>query len=164
MNGLNVADEGTSFSVVVDTLDGDAYDEFEDNDEDLNGNYEDVDEDSDGNYEDVDEDNDGNYENNDEDVQEDLIADAEKRAELKFQFLNSDYEQEKANQEVNVDDCDFDKYVVYEGVEPPHKEHGEASSDEYHYNLKDLRSFSEEEQHDEVEGVKKCSARPQCCC
>ncbi|KAI5322678.1 hypothetical protein L3X38_031750 [Prunus dulcis] len=131
--------EGTSFSVVVDTLDGDAYDEFEDNDEDPNGNYEDVDEDSDGNYED------------------------RSVPELKFQFLDSDYEQEKANQEVNVDDRDFDKYVVYEGVESPHKEPGEASSDEYHYNLEDLRSLSEEEQHDEVEGVKKCTARPQCC-
>ncbi|PQP92730.1 hypothetical protein Pyn_23265 [Prunus yedoensis var. nudiflora] len=101
VDGLNVSDEGTSFSVVVDTLDGDAYDEFEDNDEDLNGNYEDVDEDSDGTYED-----------NDEDVKEDLIANAKKRAKLKFQFLDSDYEQSEqrnANQEVNVDDREFDK-------------------------------------------------------
>ncbi|CAL8999929.1 unnamed protein product [Prunus brigantina] len=110
------------------------------------------------------EDNDWNYEDNDEDVEEDLIVDVKKRAELKFQFLDSDYEQEKANQEVNIDDRDFDKYVVYEGVESPHKEPGEASTDEYHYNLEDLRSLSEKEQHDEVEGVKKCSARPQYCC
>lgn len=106
---LNVEDKWTSFNVVIDTLDGDDDDEFEDNDEDLNENYEDVDEDSDGNYED-----------NDKDVKEDLIANAEKRAELKFQFLDSDYEQseqEKANEEVNVDDRDFDKYVVDEGVE-----------------------------------------------
>ncbi|KAI5339870.1 hypothetical protein L3X38_019143 [Prunus dulcis] len=40
VDGLSVADKGTSFNIAVDTLDCDADDEFEDNDEDLNGNYE----------------------------------------------------------------------------------------------------------------------------
>ncbi|ONH94427.1 hypothetical protein PRUPE_7G015700 [Prunus persica] len=108
--GLNVADKGTSFNVVVDTLDGDGDDEFEDNDEDLNENYEYVDEDK------------------------------------------------KANEEVNVDDRDFDKYVVDEGTESLHKELGEASSGEYHCNSEDLRSLSEKEEHDEVEGQRLWAA------
>ncbi|KAI5316828.1 hypothetical protein L3X38_036535 [Prunus dulcis] len=97
----------------------------------------------------LDGDADDEFEDNDEDLNENYEY---------FQFLDYDYEQyeqERANEEVNVDDHDFDKYVVHEGAESSHKEPGEASSDEYHCNSEDLRSLSEEEEHDEVERVKK---------